>query len=379
MLFNSYLLINLITMKQILESSTILKELNKVTQLTLGDQYFQAVGKLISDVTHADYTYITRINHEAQLAEPIVSLKYGVPIANVDYPLKTTPCLTVSETCTGYYPENVQELFPDDQFLKDINITGYLGTSVVPPGHDDPMVILTCLYEHKVDQPQLYLEILEFIAKNIEDRVEHELLVSENNKNKTLLKEIHHRVKNNLQIVSSLLNLQKNKLSDPEAIELIHMSQDRIQAIALVHELLYNSTGFDKLNIRKYIQSITKNMVRELPEDLHLHVKVDSIDYDMDLDEITPCGLILSELISNSLKYAYKNDNNEHFLIIEFNFDKQYRKLTVRDNGIGYPEKVLNKVQLDSLGLELIESLTDQLNGNLRMYNNDGAVTEVVF
>ncbi|MGB0934190.1 MAG: sensor histidine kinase, partial [Lishizhenia sp.] len=180
-----------------------------------------------------------------------------------------------------------------------------------------------------------------------------------------LLKEIHHRVKNNLQIISSLLNLQSRTISDEKALRALSEGRARIQAIALLHQKLYQNETFSTINIDDYLNDLTTNLRHTLvsPEQI-INIKIVSKDIILNLDTAVPLGLIISELVTNSLKHAFKG-REEGEIVIEVN--KAFKNkfvLEIYDNGIGLP--VHFKIPMEgSLGTEIIEALSEQLEGTL--------------
>jgi two-component sensor histidine kinase len=186
-----------------------------------------------------------------------------------------------------------------------------------------------------------------------------------------LLKEIHHRVKNNLQIVSSLLNLQSGLSTDPDFLNMISASRNRINSMALVHEMLYSSNDLKKVSIGEYIQRLSKNILNSLLQSdsnvqFSFHVKN---DYFMDIDRMIPLGLILNEIITNSLKYAFKKNSGE--INVEMCKTKEGHVLTVKDNGIGFPEN-FDPAKNSNLGLQLINILTEQIGAKLSVGHENG-------
>lgn len=205
-------------------------------------------------------------------------------------------------------------------------------------------------------------------------------------------KEIHHRIKNNLQVISSLLDLQaeqfKNKedIKDSEVLEAFRESQDRIISMALIHEELYRGEGFETLNFSPYIQELAENLLltyRLGNTNITLSMNLEE-NVLFDMDTAVPLGIIVNELVSNSLKHAFpdrddgeiqiklnRGENEEY--IKDINKDRKSTNftLTVSDDGIGIPEN-LEIEELDSLGFQLITSLVDQLDGDFELKRNNG-------
>lgn len=179
-----------------------------------------------------------------------------------------------------------------------------------------------------------------------------------------LLKEIHHRVKNNLQMISSLLNLQTYSLSSKDAIRALEESKNRVQAMALVHKKLYQNTKISNINLEEYIYDLSTWMgqVDSANKELNFELKIEQLE--LNIDTIVPLGLIICELISNSQKHAFEEVSNPYINIKVFSISNNTYRLEYFDNGKGLPED-FSIENLNSLGFEIIESLTEQLDGNL--------------
>jgi PAS domain S-box-containing protein len=179
-----------------------------------------------------------------------------------------------------------------------------------------------------------------------------------------LIKEIHHRVKNNMQIVSSLLNLQTNYVDEKETVDVLKESQNRVRSMAMIHEELYRSGDLTHINFVNYVQNLIQKLLYAYNIDATIIkpiLKIENINLNM--ETAVPCGLIISELVSNSLKYAFPNGMAGEIYISLKSKEEKF-ELVIRDNGIGLPENFdFNK--LDSLGLILVKNLTDQIDGDL--------------
>jgi PAS domain S-box-containing protein len=199
-----------------------------------------------------------------------------------------------------------------------------------------------------------------------------------------LLREVHHRVKNNLQVVSSLLNLQANKIVDPFIKEILEQSRNRIRSIALVHEKLYQTGNFAEINIKEYTRSLVSELFRVyLADPQKIHTRTEIEDVNIPLIFAIPYGLILNEIISNSLKYAFSKDwvsklKPEIFIELK-TLPNNYLQICIGDNGIGLPANYQLTDSL-SLGLYLIRILsTEQLDGEIEIDNKKGTIFTITF
>ena len=177
-----------------------------------------------------------------------------------------------------------------------------------------------------------------------------------------LLKEIHHRVKNNLQIISSLLRLQSESQKSKSSDDVFRESQNRIRSMALIHEKLYHSHDLSKIDFSEYVRNLASNLFLSYDVDpgrIGLEVKVEDVSWDV--GTAIPCGLIINELISNALKYAFPENRPGKIRVALCKEDGMFR-LSVADDGVGLPKDVDFR-RTDSLGFQLVGMLTEQLNG----------------
>lgn len=220
--------------------------------------------------------------------------------------------------------------------------------------------------------------ILLNIIRDITGRKQTETqIINSLREKETLLREIHHRVKNNLAVISSLLELQADRIQDPELRGFFDESRQRIKSIALVHEKLYGTADMSLINFSDYIQSIVMDLLSLYQirgRDITTRFTLDDIR--LDVDTAIPCGLIINELVTNSLKHAFPDRRNGELSIF---FTKSGSSLTlkVEDNGIGLPDNFDHK-QTGTLGLQLVNALTRQLRGNVQFLSDNGGSTIVI-
>jgi PAS domain S-box-containing protein len=193
-----------------------------------------------------------------------------------------------------------------------------------------------------------------------------------------LLKEIHHRVKNNMQVITSLLSLQSKTIKDEQAFGVFQDSQNRVKSMALIHETLYQSKDLSRINFAEYLQKLVAHVSRSYRirhDAVKINVKVD--DVSLPIDTAVPCGLIINELASNSLKYAFPADTRGE-INITFGHDGAHYVLCVSDTGIGLPAD-FDPEKGKSLGMKLVHMLTTQLCGEIECRNGVGTTFEITF
>lgn len=200
--------------------------------------------------------------------------------------------------------------------------------------------------------------------KLAEEKISHSLHEKE-----LLLKEIHHRVKNNLQIVKSLASIQSRYIKDKDLLKIFNENEDRIQSVALIHEQLYAGKDIARVNFSEYIKRLTSYLLSslEIKED-QFEVHTDNRDVNMSIDIAIPCGLILDELFSNSVKHAFPNGRKGNIYISlahENNSSNGDYELSVKDDGIGLPEGFVLDGSNDSLGMKIVHNLVKQLDGKV--------------
>lgn len=229
------------------------------------------------------------------------------------------------------------------------------------------------------DHPE-YGTVLVAVHQDITEHKQAADLIKASLKEKeVLLKEIHHRVKNNLQIVTSLLQMQSRRTKEPEAVEVLRDSKNRIASIALVHEKLYRSEDLANIDFGQYIPDLTTHLFDTY------NVSSSTINFNIDVENISliidtaiPCGLIVNELVSNSLKYAFAGKHKGEIKIEFYANRDDTLTLIVRDNGIGIPED-FNIETAHSLGLTLVQGLVEQLEGTIELDRTQGTEFKITF
>ncbi len=206
---------------------------------------------------------------------------------------------------------------------------------------------------------------------------------------KLLLQEIHHRVKNNLQIISSLLSLQSKYVKDEEDLELFKESQSRVRSMAFIHEQLYQSSDFTNIDFAVYVQNLLNYLFHSYSIDpTYINFKLNIDHVSLDINTAIPCGLIINELVTNSLKYAFpvnssnagvNSDKVSNEICIHLHSYKENKFiLVVSDNGVGLSENIDFK-NTDTLGLQLVNSLVNQLDGTIKLDKDSGTKFKVIF
>ncbi len=289
----------------------------------------------------------------------------------------------VAREILGYSHEELLQMAPKDiedykssnnmsNLLNKDNIT-FETVLISKEGHKIPVEISTHIFTLNDDKLSLS------IARDITERkkMENELQVSLEEK-EMLLKEIHHRVKNNLMIISSLLNLQSRYIKDKRVLDVFKDSQNRARSMALIHDKLYQSSRLKSIDIGDYIRTLASDLFRTYTTNSsQIDLNFDIEEVMMDINTMIPLGLIVNELLSNCLKHAFPEGRKGEITIGFHHSDHKYL-LSVRDDGIGFPED-LNYKKTESLGLRLVNILTDQIDGEIVLKRDNGTEFRIEF
>jgi len=295
-----------------------------------------------------------------------------------------------SEAILGYKPEELigMKIFdlikPDalsevsDSFENHLKSDLYFTSLVVPAlNRKGEELILEIRSAKVVEENKNYLGF-EGIARDITDvtRATNQLINSINEKN-ILLKEIHHKVKNNMQIISSLINLQINHLTDESAINTLKESQNRIITMAMLHEKLYLTSNFSRINQEEYVTSLVRGLFSSYTANNKIKSIIEVDPVDLNIETSVPCGLIINELVSNSLIHGFP-DGKTGTIFVSLRSRGEKYELRVVDDGVGFPDAI-NFKDAKSLGLKLVQNLVDQLDGQIEMIKNGKTEFKIVF
>lgn len=197
----------------------------------------------------------------------------------------------------------------------------------------------------------------------------------QNSEREVLLKEIHHRVKNNLQVISSLLSMQSRKMKDSDAKVAVKEGQSRIKSMSLIHQKLYSEGNLSRINMKEYIDDLSGFLFKSYKTDANIEQLVEADEISLDVDTAVPLGLIINELISNALKYAFAPEEQGQ-ISIRLNKNQNNYQLQVADTGKGLP-KDFDKKQ--SMGMRLVHILVDQLDADLKIDQRSGLLFTIIF
>ncbi|MFH0787577.1 MAG: CHASE domain-containing protein [Pseudomonadota bacterium] len=351
-------------------NAQLFKELkNKEAALKKSEKQYRLLAENVSDVI-----WIRDMNLKCTYVSPSIEKMTG-------YTVEEAMNLTTEET---YIPEslaNAQRVLNEELTLKENRCS-------------DPFRVRTLEFEaFRKDGSKIWTESsmtflrdstgqiygIQGVSRDITDRkrAEEQVLASLKEK-ETLLKEIHHRVKNNLAVISSLLGLQSRYLEDEKSREIFQESQDRVRVMANIHTLLYQSEDLSRVDFGGFIRDLAGRLQQsygtaEFPIEIH----VDIADVSLPIETSISCGLVLNELVSNALKHAFPEGRGGEVNISMITAEDRY-VLNVQDNGIGFPEAVAFQ-NTKSLGLELVNLLVGQINGTIDLTVDGGTKFTITF
>jgi len=221
------------------------------------------------------------------------------------------------------------------------------------------------------------ISLIVLVINNIQKSKSKQLIESKNEENELLLKELHHRVKNNLQVIYSLINLQKRRLDSPELHQSLSMVQNRIKTMSLVHQNLHENDNLKEVNLESYIKTISdylKSLYFREEKEISIQLDIEN-SIELSMDKAITIGLLINEILSNSLKYAFKG-RQEGLITIDVQKLHSGIQMKIQDNGIGFMPEQLNS---KSLGLYLIENLVKQIQGKYELETFEGTTYLIYF
>ena len=379
-----------------------------------GEKYLRSLSKNMSIVLDMDCILIARIDDmEEGQAHTIAVYGDGRFMDNFSYVLKGTPCDNVAGKSECVYPHGIQQMFPEDTMLVDMGMDGYVGAPLFDYGHD-PIGIIAGLSKVPIEDSERVVKVFKLYAlravtelerMSADQRLEQtilertialsqtnvalakEVLVREKAESRLsellqereiLIREVHHRTKNNLAMVQSLLSLHSRRHSDPEIQDALTESGNRIKAFSMVHESLYSADNLKDIDLSKYLKGLSEQIIESFAtpaRDVRLLTDIDKVSFH--IDDVVPCGLIMNELISNAMKHAFpEQGQGEIYVKLKAHGDDRFM-LSVKDNGKGMPEG-LDMANLDTLGFQIINALVSQINGELEIVRGQGTEFRII-
>lgn len=359
------------------------KSLSKLAEPAM---IIEDIGTMLGKLFNSPNIYLALYNESEQLISYPFYLKEGTKIEHESRPF--------ANAFTEFVIRSRKGVILNEHITVSLKLLGVTGSSIeakslisapMTAGEKVLGVITIQDLEKENTFTQSQLELLTTVGSQAAIALENSYLYSEVTKQlrekEILLQEVHHRVKNNLQVMSSLIKLQARYIKDEKMLELIKETGGRIQSMAIVHTKLYNSGNFEFINFGEYVKALVENFqntygykLRNIKFEIGIH------DIIINIDTAIPCGLIINELISNSIKYAFPGDAAGTISISLCRIDGGKLKMVIRDDGTGVAEG-LDLSKADSLGIQLVTLLTRQMNGTLEVKSSkqSGTLFDITF
>ena len=283
------------------------------------------------------------------------------------------------------YQSMMNIIHPDDRLVITESLNGALNKSI-PFANDYRILrpdgtvrILSSKGEVIKDSNGKPLRIVGTEQDITEQKLADEKIKSSLKEKEMLLQEIHHRVKNNLQVISSLLRLQSRYINDQKSIDIFKETQNRVRSIAILHEKLYQSDDLAKIRFDDYVKILAEDLLYfyELDKS-NIKMNIDVEEVSLNIETAIPCGLLIDEMVANSLKYAFPNERTGNITIELHSDDNNRFYLSVSDNGIGISGEV-DPEKTDTFGMQLIKYLTKQLKATIELDKTNGTTYNLIF
>lgn len=353
-------------------------------------------------VSYRDITERKRVQNQLeqserrlrQLAENINSIFWISDFESGENLYVSSACKTITGRSREYFEEDLRRfieiIHPEDRQRVEASFERAIEHHFMEPGDYDveyrivrPDGSIRWLHDRAfpVENGESGPKRVAGLAEDVTDRKRAEQQLRTSLKEtKTLLQEIHHRVKNNMQIVSSLLSLHARKVSDPEARSYFEDCQDRIRTMVMVHEKLYDSESIASLDFEEYVTELIDTLLAGYSTGLRPEVQLElTDDLDLPLDQLIACGIVLNELVTNALEHGFDGSVSNPKIAVTFGQTSDEYRMSFRDNGLGLPESFDPKED-GNLGWELLESLvTFQLGGEYEVSDREGLEVTVSF
>jgi PAS domain S-box-containing protein len=345
------------------------------------DPFFHALAAYLASSLEMDFVCIDRLESDGLNAHTVAIWSDGHFEDNMSYPLKDTPVgLTLGQHICCF-PAKVCELFPHDLMLRELGAESYIGTTLWShAGQAIGLITLTSrrpLTNRALAEATLSL-VAERAAGELERLAAEQALTQSLLEKDSLLQEIHHRVKNNLQIISSLLRLQSNQIDNRIAKNALQDMQNRVLSMALIHEQLYGTKNFAAVDMSAYLTQLCNQLFHALAATcgrVQLHLNLAPVH--LEIDKAIPCGLLVNELVTNVFKHAFPAERGGELRVeLQALADAPGWRLLVADTGVGLPPDFALDA-INSLGLKLVTSLTRQIGGKLHFRPGPGTVVEM--
>jgi len=347
-------------------------------------ELFRSIHQVISDLMPAGNFYIALYDQSTDLLSfPYFVDEFDLPPG----PKKPGRGLTEYVLRTGKPLLASPEVFAELESRGEVKSVGapsidWLGVPLNIDGHTIGVLVVQT-YGEGVRYGEEEKNILKFVSDQVamtvhRKKVEAQIKAQLQEKD-VLLKEVHHRVKNNMQVISSLLNLQSRRVKDPAVFEMFKESQRRIRSMALIHERLYQSSDLSRIEFSQYLRNLTTHLFHSYQVDAsRVQLKLEAEEVQLNINTAIPCGLIVNELVSNALKHGFPEGRKGELEIGLSAVPEDGYVLKIKDDGVGFPEG-LDFRKTETLGMQIINTLVEQIGGRLELSREKGTAFRLEF
>ncbi|MFP5221555.1 MAG: histidine kinase dimerization/phosphoacceptor domain -containing protein [Acidobacteriota bacterium] len=329
-----------------------------------GQAFFQFLARYLAEILCMEFVCIDRLEGDGLTARTLAIYCDGHFEDNISYALKDTPCADVVGKAICCFPSEVKSLFPKDAVLQEMAAQSYLGVTLWD-GAGRPAGLIAVIGRRPLKDTRLAENILRMVgvraSGELERLLSEEALEASLREKEVLLREIHHRVKNNLQIVSSLLSLQEESVEDQEALGVLAESRGRVTSMALIHDQLYRSRDFCEIDAQDYLRQFIPRLVSTYAGGREVTLVLSLCPLHLSLDQAVPFGLIVNELVTNALKHGLGSRSRGE-LRLDMSMEDSTVAIAVEDDGSGLPPD-FDLALVTSLGLQIVMMLVSQLHG----------------
>jgi two-component sensor histidine kinase len=358
----------------------------KVLSAELGTQsgveFFASVTRFVAHELGVRFAFIGLLLPGGDQVRTLAVVQEETLAGNFTYDTQHTPCENVLERRLCFHPREVQQLFPDDHMLVEMGAESYIGIPIIASG-GKLMGLMAVLHDAELGAAEYdrFNALFQILGERLAFEIERGTYVAEIEKSlsekDTLLREIHHRVKNNMAMASSILNLQASTTQDGELVDALLETRGRLQTMALHHEHLYRVPDFDLVPAKVFLRNVLEGAMSLFKlEDVEVTVSL--VDVLLPADTLLPIGLILNELLTNALKHACTGGNKGRLELALFELsDDGLLGLKVSDNGPPFDMASLDGST--GLGVQLVSNLARQIRGTVDWKYKDGCSVSLLF
>ena len=338
-----------------------------------GMDFFQFLARYLAETLRMDFVCIDRLEGDGLNARTLAVYFDGHFEDNITYALKDTPCGEVVGKPICCFPRDVRGLFPGDAVLQEMGAESYVGVTLWDSA-GNPSGLIAVIARQPLDNPRLAESILQLAGVRASGELERllrdEAMAASLREKEVLLREIHHRVKNNLQIISSLLSLQEEGVDNAVTLGVLAESRGRVTSMALIHDQLYRSHDLGQIDVEEYLRQFIPRLVSTYKGGRDVSLRFELSRVHLLLDQAVPFGLIVNELVTNALKHGFKGRERGRICVTAARTQAGVC-VSIEDDGEGLPgDFTLDAVH--SLGLQIVRMLARQLRGTLSLEPSEG-------